>query len=106
MLKLAHWYQKVEVCGFKNFNVVLNSITVNYQSVLNYFDKRSTNASTESFNAKIKGFRSHFKAVQKIDFSYSDYQTFLDNPQVLRLIHFNPKIKVPRIFPISIDKRR
>jgi transposase len=35
--------------------IVLNSITVNYQSTLNYFDNRSTNASAESFNAKLKG---------------------------------------------------
>ena len=68
MLKLAHWYRKVEESGFKNFNVVLNSITVNYQSILNYFDNRSTNASAESFNAKIKGFRSQFRGVRKIDF--------------------------------------
>src|SRR5690606_7038791 len=49
MLKLAHWYRKVEESGFKNFNIVLNTITVNYQSILNYFDNRSTNASAESF---------------------------------------------------------
>ena len=47
MLKLAHWYRKVEESGFKNFNIVLNTITVNYQSILNYFDNRSTNASAE-----------------------------------------------------------
>lgn len=47
MLKLAHWYRKVEKSGFKNFNIVLNTITVNYQSILNYFDNRSTNASAE-----------------------------------------------------------
>jgi transposase len=57
MLKLAHWYRKVEESGFKNFNIVLNTITVNYQSILNYFDNRSTKASAESFNAKIKAFR-------------------------------------------------
>jgi transposase len=57
MLKLAHWYRKVEESGFKNFNIVLKTITVNYQSILNYFDNRSTNASAESFNAKIKAFR-------------------------------------------------
>ena len=68
MLKLAHWYRKVEESRFKNFNVVLNSITVNYQSILNYFDNRSTNASAESFNAKIKGFRTQFRGVRKIDF--------------------------------------
>ena len=47
ILKLAHWYRKVEESGFKNFNIVLNTITVNYQSILNYFDNRSTNASAE-----------------------------------------------------------
>ena len=68
MTKLAHWYRNVEESGFKNFNIVLNTITVNYQSILNYFDNRSTNASAESFNAKIKAFRSQFRGVRKIDF--------------------------------------
>ncbi len=68
MLKMAHWYRKVEESGFKNFNIVLNTITVNYKSILNYFDNRSTNASAESFNAKIKAFRSQFRGVRRIDF--------------------------------------
>ncbi|AWK04049.1 DDE transposase [Flavobacterium crocinum] len=68
MTKLAHWYRNVEESGFKNFNILLNTITVNYQSILNYFDNRSTNASAESFNAKIKAFRAQFRGVRKIDF--------------------------------------
>ena len=68
MTKLAHWYRNVEESGFKNFNTLLNTITFNYQSILNYFDNRSTNASAESFNAKIKAFRSQFRGVRKIDF--------------------------------------
>jgi transposase len=68
MLKLAHWYRKVEESGFKNFNIVFNTITVNYQSILNYFDNRSTNASAESFNAKIKAFRSQFRGVRNVEF--------------------------------------
>ncbi|MET2996548.1 transposase [Flavobacterium columnare] len=68
MLKSAHWYRTVEESGFKNFNIVLNTITLNYQSILNYFDNRSTNAAAESFNAKIKSFGSHFRGVRKIDF--------------------------------------
>jgi transposase len=68
MTKLAHWYRNVEESGFKNFNILLNTITFNYQSILNYFDNRSTNASAESFNAKIKAFRSQFRGVRKIDF--------------------------------------
>ncbi|WP_455550954.1 transposase [Flavobacterium oreochromis] len=31
---------------------------------LNYFDNRSTNASAESFNVKIKAFRSKFRGVK------------------------------------------
>ncbi|AWG25416.1 hypothetical protein FK004_10105 [Flavobacterium kingsejongi] len=38
------------------------------QSILNYFDNRSTNASAESFNAKVKAFRSQFRGVRKVDF--------------------------------------
>ena len=40
----------------------------NYQTILNYFDNRSTNASAESFNAKVKAFRSQFRGVRDIPF--------------------------------------
>ncbi|WP_245795541.1 transposase [Arenibacter nanhaiticus] len=36
--------------------------------MLNYFDNRSTNASAESFNAKIKVFRAQFRGVRNIGF--------------------------------------
>ena len=68
MTKLAHWYRNVEESGFKNFNILLNTLTFNYQSILNYFDNRSTNASAESFNSKIKAFRSQFRGVRNIYF--------------------------------------
>jgi len=67
MTKLAHWYRKEEESGFKNFNIILNTITFNYQSIFNYFNNRSTNASEESFNATIKAFRNQFKGVRSID---------------------------------------
>ena len=38
-----------------------------YQYILNYFDNKSTNASTELFNAKIKAFRSQFRGVRNIN---------------------------------------
>ncbi|WP_323053960.1 transposase [Galbibacter sp. EGI 63066] len=59
--KLAHWYKEVEESGFKSFQNVANSITLNYRSILNYFINRSTNASAKSFNAKIKAFRAQFR---------------------------------------------
>lgn len=66
--KLAHWYKQVEETGFKAFNTVANSIQLNYRTILNYFQNRSTNASAESFNAKIKGFRSQFRGVKNVEF--------------------------------------
>ncbi|WP_435373088.1 transposase [Aequorivita marina] len=36
--------------------------------MLNYFDNRSTNASAESFDAKIKAFRTQFRGVRNIEF--------------------------------------
>tara|TARA_R100000501_G_C2610474_1_gene105211 strand:- start:24 stop:656 length:633 start_codon:yes stop_codon:yes gene_type:complete len=66
--KLAHWYNQVEESGFRAFNTVANSIYLNYRTILNYFENRSTNASAESFNAKIKAFRSQFRGVKNIEF--------------------------------------
>lgn len=66
--KLAHWYKEVEQTGFKAFNTIANTITINYKSILNYFINRSTNASAESFNAKIKAFRAQFRGVKNVEF--------------------------------------
>ncbi len=66
--KLAHWYLKVEQSGFKAFQTIVNTISANYRSILNYFERRSTNASAESFNAKIKAFRAQFRGVKKVEF--------------------------------------
>jgi transposase len=66
--QLAHWYREVEESGFKSFNTIVNTISLNYRSVLNYFNHRSTNASAESFNAKIKAFRAQFRGVKKVEF--------------------------------------
>lgn len=48
LTKLAQWYDKVEKSGFKSFNTIMNTISINYEGILNYFDNRSTNASAES----------------------------------------------------------
>ena len=65
---LARWYDKVEKSGFKAFNTIARTIQNNYLTILNYFDNRSTNASAESFNAKIKAFRSQLRGVKFIPF--------------------------------------
>lgn len=66
--KLAAWYDRVEKSGFESFNVVAKSIQAHYLNILNYFDNRSTNASAESFNAKIKAFRASFRGVRSVKF--------------------------------------
>lgn len=68
--KLAQWYNQVEKSGFKSFNTIMNTIAANYQTILNYFENRSTNASAESFNAKIKAFRAQFRVKNKAFFLY------------------------------------
>jgi transposase len=68
LTKLAQWYDRIEKSEFKSFNTIAKSIREHYTTILNYFDRRSTNASAESFNAKIKAFRSSFRGVKNISF--------------------------------------
>lgn len=66
--RLAKWNEKVEQSGLKAFNTISKTIILHHKNILNYFDNRSTNASAESFNAKIKGFRAQFRGVGNINF--------------------------------------
>lgn len=68
LTRLALWYEKVRQSGFKSFNSIARTMSIHYQNILNYFDNRSTNASAESFNAKIKAFRAQFRGVRNIPF--------------------------------------
>ena len=66
--RLARWYDNIEKTGFEQFNTVKNSIAAHYETILNFFDNRSTNASAESFNAKIKAFRALLRGVKHIPY--------------------------------------
>lgn len=66
--RLIRWYDRVEKTGFEQFNTAMKSISIHYRSILNFFDNRSTNASAESFNAKIKAFRSTLRGVKNIPY--------------------------------------
>lgn len=66
--KLARWHEKVAQSELKVFNTVSRTIQNHYITILNYFDNRSTNASAESFNAKIKAFRAQFRGVTNVGF--------------------------------------
>jgi transposase len=66
--KLAQWYDRVDKTQFLSFGTVTRTIQSHYETILNYFDNRSTNASAESFNAKIKAFRASFRGVRDVRF--------------------------------------
>ena len=66
--KLALWYNEVEAAGIESFRTVARSMQTHYINILNFFNNRSTNASAESFNAKIKAFRATSRGVRDINF--------------------------------------
>jgi transposase len=69
-LSLARWYNKVDIAGFKSFNVIAATIYEHYEEVLNFFNNRSTNAFAESFNAKIKQFRAMLRGISDLKFFF------------------------------------
>ena len=67
-LNLARWYNKVEAFGDDGFSKVVETFENHNATIVNYFQDRLTNASAESFNAKIKAFRTQFRGVGDIRF--------------------------------------
>lgn len=67
-LNLARWYNDVETFGYDGFNKVIETFENHSDTIINYFEDRLTNASAESFNAKIKAFRTQFRGVGDIKF--------------------------------------
>jgi transposase len=65
---LNQWYTKVEEENIEPFLVAAESIKAYEDTILNYFNNRSTNASAESFNAKLKGFRTLVRGVRDVKF--------------------------------------
>lgn len=66
--KLGLWHNQVEHSGIRSFESVARSIAANHPSILHYFDNKSTNASAESLNAKLKAFRATFRGVRDTSF--------------------------------------
>ena len=64
LTRLARWYDQVDRSGFLSFGTIARTIQSHYQNIINFFDNRSTNAASESFNAKIKAFRRVFRGVK------------------------------------------
>lgn len=62
------WYKKVEEKNFDAFRTAAEYLHHHLETILNYFPLRSTNASAESFNAKLKGFRALLRGVRDTKF--------------------------------------
>ena len=62
-LSMAKWYNKVEEAGFHSFNVIAATFYEHHDDMLNFYNNRSSNASAESFNAKIKNFRASLRGI-------------------------------------------
>ena len=101
-LNLARWYNEVEKFDYMEFNKVLDTFSNHSTTIINYFEERLTNASAESFNAKIKAFRSQLRGVADGNSSCSDWLGYTlkrklanrENP--LTLTHLvKPKVNRP-----------
>lgn len=66
-LKLARRYNKVDEMEGGLSRTVTETFRNHYDTILNCFSNRSTNASAESFNAKEKAFRTQFRGVVDIN---------------------------------------
>ncbi|WP_430810219.1 MULTISPECIES: transposase [unclassified Carboxylicivirga] len=53
---------------FDAFATIRRTFETHHETIINYFNGRSTNAAAESFNAKIKDFRRQFRGVKDVNF--------------------------------------
>lgn len=65
---LHTWYDKVAHCTLREVKSARDAIKAKEDEVLNYFINHSTNASAESLNSKLKGFRSQLHGVSDLPF--------------------------------------
>ena len=67
-LALKRWGKNVGRSHIRELISVRDTIMEKKDYVLNYFNNRSTNASAESFNSKLKGFRAQVRGVADMPF--------------------------------------
>lgn len=66
--KLQEWYKCVSNCTLREIKSARDAIKERENNVLNYFINRSTNASAESLNSKLKSFRAQVRGVSDLPF--------------------------------------
>jgi len=65
---LTQWIESTSELKIEELYTAANSINYNRENILNFFNNRSTNASAESFNSKIKLFRANLRGVTDVEF--------------------------------------
>ena len=66
--RLHDWYKEVDACTLREIKAVRDYIKSKETEFLNYFINRSTKASAESLNSKMKGFRAQLHGIADIPF--------------------------------------
>ena len=66
--RLHEWYKDVNICTLREIKAARDCIKSREVEVLNYFINRATNASAESLNSKMKGFRAQLHGIADIPF--------------------------------------
>lgn len=66
--KLHEWYAQVNKCTLREIKSARECLKSKEEEVLNYFINRATNASAESINSKLKGFKAQLHGVADIPF--------------------------------------
>lgn len=74
--RLAEWMDKISTSEIPTLVSAANTVNNNLGKILNYFPDGSTNASAESFNAKLKGFRSMVRGIRDMKFFLFRISTF------------------------------
>ncbi|MCM1311839.1 MAG: transposase [Bacteroides sp.] len=67
-LKLARWYNELELFEPVRLKTVIDTFPTHCDTIISYFNDRLTNASAESFNAKIKDLRRQFRGINDTAF--------------------------------------
>ena len=71
------WFKKEALAHLQEFNSVVNSNRIHFDTILNLFFDRSTHTIAESFNAKIKQFRANLRGVTNQKFFLFTLQKLL-----------------------------
>ena len=68
----THFFVEGEVSfpGIDSFQTIMDTIQLHYNEILNYYNHRSTNASAEQLNSKIKAFRKSLRGVHDLCFFF------------------------------------